>query len=197
MVPMPDAAAVHEQRLARLAASASMKTLDQTVHATSGSAAASTRTTPAGTGSSCPAGTAHLLGVAAAGEQGAHLVADRPARDALAEAATSPLHSSPGYSRRTGRRRVEALALHEVGAVDAGRDDVDEHLAGAGGRGGTSSRTRASGPPGSGMVMAFIPPPYAVLILARDAPARGIRRRARPVRARGGRAARSASSRPA
>ena len=35
-----------------------MKTLDHTVHATSGSAAASTSETPAGTGISWPAGTA-------------------------------------------------------------------------------------------------------------------------------------------
>ena len=35
-----------------------MKTLDQTVQATSGSAAASRSDTPSGTGSSCPAGTA-------------------------------------------------------------------------------------------------------------------------------------------
>ena len=34
-----------------------MKTLDHTVHATSGSAAASTRETPAGTGITCPTGT--------------------------------------------------------------------------------------------------------------------------------------------
>jgi hypothetical protein len=34
-----------------------MKTLDQTVQTTSGSAAACFRSTPAGTGSSCPAGT--------------------------------------------------------------------------------------------------------------------------------------------
>ena len=35
-----------------------MKTLDHTVHATSGSAAAVTGSTPSGTGISCPAGTA-------------------------------------------------------------------------------------------------------------------------------------------
>lgn len=35
-----------------------MKTFDQTVQATSGSAAALFRSTPSGTGSSCPAGTA-------------------------------------------------------------------------------------------------------------------------------------------
>jgi hypothetical protein len=34
-----------------------MKTLDQTVHATSGRAAAATRSTPSGTGISWPAGT--------------------------------------------------------------------------------------------------------------------------------------------
>ena len=36
--------------------------------------------------------------------------------------------------RRAGRRRVEAAALHHVGAVEAGRPDARQHLAGAGGR---------------------------------------------------------------
>ena len=70
---------MHEQHLAGPAAGASSNTLDQTVQATSGSAAASTSDTPAGTGSSCPAGHGDLLGVAAAGEQRADLVADGPA----------------------------------------------------------------------------------------------------------------------
>jgi hypothetical protein len=38
-----------------------MKTLDQTVHATSGSAAAVTRSMPSGTGITCPAGTTTRL----------------------------------------------------------------------------------------------------------------------------------------
>ena len=38
-----------------------MKTLDHTVHATSGSAAAVTRSTPSGTGISWPAGSATLV----------------------------------------------------------------------------------------------------------------------------------------
>ena len=62
-----------------------MNTLDHTVHATSGSAAAVTRSTPAGTGITCPAGTATRVGVAAAGQQGADLVAHRPAVDAVAD----------------------------------------------------------------------------------------------------------------
>ena len=57
-----------------------MKTLDHTVHATSGSAAASTSETPAGTGISWPGRDGDVVGVPATGEQRAHLVADRPAR---------------------------------------------------------------------------------------------------------------------
>jgi hypothetical protein len=57
MVPDAGGAAVDEQHLPGLQA-ASWKTFDHTVQATSGSAAASTRDRPAGTGSSWPAGTA-------------------------------------------------------------------------------------------------------------------------------------------
>jgi hypothetical protein len=35
----------------------------------------------------------------------------------------------PGVRRRAGWRRVEALALQQIGAVDRGGGDVDEHLA--------------------------------------------------------------------
>ena len=80
-----------------------MKTLDHTVQATSGRAAAVTRSTPAGSGITCPAGTATRVGVAAAGEQRAHLVADLPARRRpWPTAATVPLHSRPRCRRRPG-----------------------------------------------------------------------------------------------
>lgn len=48
---------MHQQGFAR-AQAATMNTFDQTVETTSGRAAAVTRSTPAGTGSSWPAGTA-------------------------------------------------------------------------------------------------------------------------------------------
>src|SRR4051795_10071657 len=105
MVPMPLDPPCTRKSSPRVSP-ASMNTLDQTVQTTSGSAAAVASSTPAGRGSSCPAGTATRaavprpppgrrgqtppggggdpLGVAAAGEQRAPLVADRPAGDALA-----------------------------------------------------------------------------------------------------------------
>ena len=80
-----------------------MKTLDQTVHATSGRPAASTRSTPAGTGITWPAGTATRVGVPPTGQQRADLVADRPALDALAERGDRvPLHSRPRTSEAPG-----------------------------------------------------------------------------------------------
>ena len=77
-----------------------MNTFDQTVQATSGSAAASTSSTPSGTGSSWPHRHRHLLRVAATAEQRAHLVADRPAGvlGAGAERGHRPGHSRPGQA---------------------------------------------------------------------------------------------------
>jgi hypothetical protein len=58
---------------------------------------------------------------------------DRPRRSARRpgpSAATSPASSSPGMSgRRAGRAGVAALALQDVGAVDARRADADQDLA--------------------------------------------------------------------
>ena len=70
-------------------------------------------------GQQLPGGHPHLLGVPAAGEQRAHLVADRPVVDALTERLDDPAHLEPGDLRLAGRRRVVALALEQVGAVDA------------------------------------------------------------------------------
>ncbi len=57
IVPIPDVPPCTSSTSPGCSA-ASWKTFDQTVQATSGSAAASTSDTPAGTGSSWPAGTA-------------------------------------------------------------------------------------------------------------------------------------------
>ena len=84
---------------------------------------------PGGHGQQLPDGDGDLLGVAAAGEQRADLVADRPAGDALAERRRSAGALQAGVGRGAGRRGVEAAALQQVGPVDGGRDDVDEHLA--------------------------------------------------------------------
>ena len=70
------------------------------------------------------------LGVPAAGEQRAHLVAHRPAGHALADLADHAAALQPEDVAGALRRRVEALALHQVGPVHGRRDDVDDHLAG-------------------------------------------------------------------
>ena len=95
-----------------------MNTFDHTVHATSGSAAAATRSTPSGTGISCPAGTATWVGVRTRGQQRAGRVADRPAVDVGAERrdGSAALHAENGGRPR--RRRVVALPLQQVGAVE-------------------------------------------------------------------------------
>ena len=54
----------------------------------------------------------------------------------------------PDDLRRARRRRVVALALHEVGAVDPGRHDVDEHLARPGDRVGRRSPAQHLRPTG-------------------------------------------------
>ena len=56
-----------------------------------------------------------------------------PARARPAPSATtSPATSSPGNVAGPRRRRVGALALQDVGAVDAGGRDANQHLAGGG-----------------------------------------------------------------
>ena len=86
-----------------------MNTLDQTVQATSGSAAAVDQVTPSGTGITCPAGHGDLLGVAAAGQQRADLVADRASRRPVADARRR-CRCTPGRDvGGAGRRRVVAL----------------------------------------------------------------------------------------
>lgn len=105
-----------------------MNTFDQTVQTTSGSAAARVTSTPLGTGSSCPAGDRDLLGVAAAPEQRAHLVAHGPAGDPGAERGDPSGALQAGVGGGAGRRVVEALPLEDVGAVDGPGHDVDQHL---------------------------------------------------------------------
>src|SRR5690606_9272490 len=70
-----------------------------------------------------------LLRVPAAREQRAHLVADLPALDTLAERGDPAGALEPDDVRRAGRRRVVALPLQQVGAVDRARHHVDDDLA--------------------------------------------------------------------
>ena len=108
---------------------ATMNTLDHTVHATSGSAAASTRSTPVRHRHQLPGRHRHLGGVGAGGQQRARLVAHRPALDAVADGGDGPAALHAEHVGRPGRRRVEALPLQQVGPVEAGGGDVEHHLA--------------------------------------------------------------------
>ena len=111
-----------------------MKTFDQTVQVTSGSAAAVTRSTPSGTGSSWPAGTATFSAYPPPASS-AHTSSPTDQPDTPApSAAIRPEHSRPGYGGRAGRRIVEPLALEQIGAVDGARRHLDQHLALAGHR---------------------------------------------------------------
>src|SRR5262249_29326759 len=69
------------------------------------------------------------LGVSAAGEQRAHLVADLP----LGHTGPERLHDSGALQARVGRRarwrRIEARALEQVRAVQPGGDHIDQYLA--------------------------------------------------------------------
>ena len=68
------------------------------------------------------------LGVAAAGEQRAHLVADRPVRHAVADLADDAAALEAEDLAGALGRRVEALPLQQVGAVHRAGLDVDDHL---------------------------------------------------------------------
>ena len=116
------------------ASPASWKTLAYTVQAVSGNAAASVTLHPRGQRQHLPRRHHHLLGVTAAGQQRAHLVTRPPVRDAVADGADPARALQARVRRRARRRRVEALPLHQVRAVDPAGGDVDDHLARAGDR---------------------------------------------------------------
>jgi hypothetical protein len=97
-----------------------------------------------------------IFGIAAAHHQRHHAVADLPALDVRAECYDFAGDLEPRNIGRAGRRRVEALALHHVGPVDAGSRHLHQDLAGAGVGTARSSDTKASGPPGALMPMAVM-----------------------------------------
>ena len=105
---------------------ATMNTFDQTVHATSGRAAAVTRSTPSGTGITWPAGTATRSAYRR------RPAARTPGRRPASRSTPSPTRRDGAAALQAedlggaGRRRVVALALQEVGPVDRGGGDVDQ-----------------------------------------------------------------------
>ena len=76
-----------------------------------------------------PGGHGHLLGVPPGREERAHLVAHLMALDALADRADPARALEAEHVGGALRRRVEALPLQRVGAVDRAGDDVDDDLA--------------------------------------------------------------------
>jgi len=82
----------------------------------------------------------HIFRVAAAMGERRHFIAQRPAAYALAESDDLAADLEPGQRRGIGRRVVGAAALPEVGRVEAGCRDADQHLAGARLRGGQAHR---------------------------------------------------------
>src|SRR5664280_2709519 len=79
-----------------------MNTLDHTVQATSGRPPAGTRSTPAGTGMSCPTGTATRSAYPPPASS-AHTSSPTAQPDTPApSSATTPEHSSPGYGGASG-----------------------------------------------------------------------------------------------
>ena len=73
-----------------------------------------------------------VLGVAAAGDERADLVADLVARDAFAEGDDPAGDLQSGNVGGAGRRGIATHALQYVGSVDAGDRDMDQDLAGTG-----------------------------------------------------------------
>ena len=74
------------------------KTFDHTVQTTSGSAAASTRETPSGTGSSCPAGTRTCSAYPPPASSAHTSSPTAQSSTPSPSASTTPLTSSPGTS---------------------------------------------------------------------------------------------------
>ena len=137
------------------AASWASSRLDTTVAATSSTPAASTTPQPRRRRHHLPGGDRDLLRVPAARQQGDARVADGPARHPVADGGDVPRDLQPDQRARPGRRRVVALPLQEVGAVDPGRRHVDQELARPGLRSSTSASSSTSGPPASRATIAF------------------------------------------
>ena len=75
-------------------------------------------------------GNTHIFGIAAAGRKRADLVADAPARFAVAEGRDFARDLEARQVGRAGGRGIDAPALQDVGPVDAGGMDAHDDLAG-------------------------------------------------------------------
>jgi hypothetical protein len=72
--------------------------------------------------------------IAAPTQQGHDPIAHPPARRALAKLGHHAGDFQPQGLGRAWGRRVDALALHQIRAIDPGRLDLDQNLTGAGTR---------------------------------------------------------------
>ena len=82
----------------------------------------------------------HLRRVTTAGEQGANLFTDRTIH-ALTHGRNPAAAFQPDDRRRSGRRRVMALALHEICAVDRSGHDIQQDFIRPGAGGSSTSAT--------------------------------------------------------
>jgi hypothetical protein len=83
-----------------------------------------------------------VFGVAAAVGERRHVVADGPAGRAVSKSYDLARDFEAEKIGRARRCRVEALALHEVGAVDPRRLDADQHFPGRGARHRATARNQ-------------------------------------------------------
>src|SRR5882762_686583 len=80
-------------------------------------------------GQALRSGRGAVLGVAAALNERGHRVADAPSRDAFADGFDGARELQARNVGSAWRHRIVAGALHGVGAIDAGADDLDEDFA--------------------------------------------------------------------
>ena len=72
----------------------------------------------------------HQLRLSAAGQEGHPPIAGSPAGDPLTALLDDAGALEPGNGALAGGRRIAAAHLQEVGAVQAGGEDTDQHLVG-------------------------------------------------------------------
>ena len=89
-----------------------------------------------------------ILGIAAAGHQRAHRLADQFGRDILANRHDLTGDFEAENRGRAGRRRIGALALQHIGPVDPGSRHPDQHFAFGGHRNRALHRHQHLGPSG-------------------------------------------------
>ena len=106
----------------------------QAVRKTTGTAAASTRSTPSGSGKTRGFGNDDLLGVASEDRHAHHRASGRETGHARPDRLDRPRHLHPRHERGLRRARVVARSHEEVGEVQPDRGGPDQHLARTGNR---------------------------------------------------------------